>query len=111
MKRLRAQGVVSVSELKSSPSKIIKAVTDDGPVVVTVDGKPALVCITPADYDRWVERDFVLARIEEAEAAIQRGDRTYTTAELREQLAQRRAAKPAPGQAPASHDDSKKVAK
>jgi len=111
MKPLRAQGVVSVSELKSSPSKIIKAVTDDGPVVVTVDGKPALVCITPADYDRWVERDFVLSRLEEAEASLKRGDRTYTTDEVREQLRLRRAAKAAPGRDPSAHDDPKTGAK
>jgi prevent-host-death family protein len=51
MKHLRADAVFSVTDLKASPSKIIRLATEEGPVVITVEGKAVAVVLTPAEYD------------------------------------------------------------
>jgi prevent-host-death family protein len=107
MKPLRTDAMVPVSDFKASPAKYLRML-DEGPVVITVDGRAAGVLIPPSEYDRLALRDELEAALADAAAAEARGDRGYTTDEVRQFLKERRAAR-AVEAAPPSKD--KAVAK
>ena len=59
MKRLHiSEDVIPIAKFKSQASKIINSVKSDGrSVVITQQGEPVAVLITPEDFDNYVERD------------------------------------------------------
>ena len=82
--------IVPIAEFKSSLSKWFKSLQGSGhPVIITQNGKPAGVLLSPDDYDELVYRksflDAVSRGIEDAESG-----KTHTTKELRTALASRR---------------------
>ena len=82
--------IVPIAEFKTSISKWFKSLQGTGhPVIITQNGKPAGVLLSPDDYDELVYRksflDAVSRGIEDAESG-----KTQTTKELRAALASRR---------------------
>jgi prevent-host-death family protein len=92
MKQLTAQGVIPVTELKISPAAVVKTAQEKGPLLVTVEGKPALVCMSPADYDELV----LWASIGRGSADSLAG-RTIPHEEMKRRMAAKRAEREAPG--------------
>jgi prevent-host-death family protein len=90
MKHVRmSESLVPVNEFKASPSKYLRAVASSGPVVITVNGKAAGVVLSPADYDRLVEREELLAAIDEGVAAADAGQ-VVSAADVRKRLGLRK---------------------
>ncbi|MEM1178685.1 MAG: type II toxin-antitoxin system Phd/YefM family antitoxin [Acidobacteriota bacterium] len=58
-----SQDIIPLSKFKSQASQIFQKLNDENrPVVVTQNGQPAAVLITPEEFDRLQERDrFLLA--------------------------------------------------
>jgi len=83
--------IVPIAEFKSSLSKWFKSLQGTGhPVIITQNGKPAGVLLTPEDYDELVYRtsfnDSVGRGIADADSG-----RTYSPKELRAALSSKRA--------------------
>ena len=82
--------IVPIAEFKTSISKWFKSLQGSGhPVIITQNGKPAGVLLSPDDYDELVYRrsffDSVGRGISDADSG-----RTYSAKELRAALASRR---------------------
>jgi prevent-host-death family protein len=61
-----ARDIVPLTQLKSRASQIFRQLRDEKrPVVVTQNGHPAAVLITPEEYDRLQEYDRFLAAVRE----------------------------------------------
>ena len=58
-----AEDILAVSDFKAQASKILNGVSENGrPVVITQNGRPAGVLISPEEFDRYREREeFVMA--------------------------------------------------
>ncbi len=58
-----AEDILAVSDFKTHASKILNGIHKNGrPVIITQNGKPAGVLISPEEFDRYREReDFVAA--------------------------------------------------
>ncbi len=83
--------IVPIAEFKTSLSKWFKNLHGSGhPVVITQNGKPAGVLLSPEDYDELVYNKSFLDSVGRGIADADRG-RTQTTKELRAALASRRA--------------------
>jgi prevent-host-death family protein len=90
MKHVRmSESLVPVNEFKASPSKYLRAVASSGPVVITVNGKAAGVVVSPAEYDRLVERDELFAAIDQGIVAADAGQ-VLPTADVRKRLGLRK---------------------
>lgn len=82
--------IIPIAEFKSGLSKWFKSLRNNGhPLIITQNGKPAGVLLTPREYDDLVYRkaflDSVERGISDAESA-----RTYSTKEIRAEIAKRR---------------------
>lgn len=81
-----SEDVVPIGEFKSHTAKWIKKMKATGhPLVITQNGKPAGVMISPEDYDRTLEKERFFASIASGLADAESG-RTYTTKELEKLL-------------------------
>ncbi len=85
-----SKDIVPISEFKSSLSKWLKNIQNTGhPLVITQNGRPAGVLLSPAEYDELVyKRDFldsVKRGISDAESG-----NVYSTKELKKELGKRR---------------------
>jgi prevent-host-death family protein len=88
-----SQDIVPIAEFKAQASRWLDHAKDSGqPVLITQNGKPAAVLLSPVEYDRLQERQRLLesiaAGVDDAEAG-----RTMTTSELKRRLAARRRGK------------------
>ncbi len=82
--------IVPIAEFKTSLSKWFKNLQGSGhPVIITQNGKPAGVLLSPDDYDELVYRKSFLDSVSRGMADADSG-RTQTTKELRAALASRR---------------------
>ena len=86
-----SEDIVPIGEFKAQAARWLKRAGETAqPVVITQNGKPAAVLLSPAEYDRLQDRqrflESVAAGIEDAEAG-----RIMTTSELKARLAARRA--------------------
>ena len=85
MKNLRvSDGVIPLGEFKSHAAQYLKEM--DGPVVITQNGRPAGVLLTPSEYDRIREHQSFLESIATGMADAQAGLVMDETS-LQEQLA------------------------
>jgi len=83
--------IVPIAEFKTSLSKWFKSLQGTGhPVIITQNGKPAGVLLSPDDYDELVYRRSFLDSVGRGISDAESG-RTYSTKELRAALASRRA--------------------
>ena len=86
-----AEDIVPIGEFKAQAARLLDRLRETGhPIVVTQNGKPAAVMLSPIEYDRLQDRvAFVqsgAAGLADAEAG-----RTMDTRTLRGRLAERRA--------------------
>jgi prevent-host-death family protein len=85
MKDLRiTDGVIPLGEFKSHAARYLKKL--DGPVVITQNGRPAGVLLSPSEYDRIREQQSFLKSIASGMADAQSG-RVMDESSLQEQLA------------------------
>ncbi|MDA8424432.1 MAG: type II toxin-antitoxin system Phd/YefM family antitoxin [Nitrospiraceae bacterium] len=82
--------IVPIGEFKTSLSKWFKSLQSTGhPVIITQNGKPAGVLLTPEDYDELVYKKSFLDSVGRGISDAGSG-RTHTTKELRAALSSRR---------------------
>ena len=83
--------IVPIAEFKTSLAKWFKSLQSTGhPLIITQNGKPAGVLLSPEDYDELVYRKSFLDSVNRGMADADSG-RTYPTKELRAVLSSRRA--------------------
>ena len=81
-----SDGIVPLGEFKARAAKLLKRIGESGqPMVITQNGRPAGVLLSPREYDRMQERQRFLESIAAGLADAERG-RTMNTMELRERL-------------------------
>lgn len=92
MKDVRvSEGIVPLGEFKSQAAKLLKRLGESGqPMVITQNGRPAGVLVSPKEFDRIQERHRFLESIA-AGLADAEGGKAIGTAELRKRLRARRA--------------------
>ena len=82
--------IIPIGEFKTSLSKWLKNVQNTGhPLIITQNGRPAGVVLSPSEYDELVHKklfiDSVIRGLSDAESG-----NVYSTNELREELNKRR---------------------
>ena len=81
-----SDGIVPLGEFKAQAAKLLKRIGESGqPMVITQNGRPAGVLLSPREYDRIQERQRVLESIAAGLADAESGQ-TMSTMELRERL-------------------------
>lgn len=81
-----AEDIVPVGEFKSKTGRIVRQVRESGrPVVITQNGRPAAVLVSPADFDQFREHDRFLAAVHEGLADAEAG-RVFTEEQIDEAL-------------------------
>jgi prevent-host-death family protein len=89
-----SEDVVPIGEFKAQASRWLEHAKDTGqPVLITQNGRPAAVLLSPVEYDRLRERQRLLESIAAALEDVEAG-RTMTTSEVKRHLAARRRRKP-----------------
>ncbi|MBN2107066.1 MAG: type II toxin-antitoxin system Phd/YefM family antitoxin [Deltaproteobacteria bacterium] len=82
--------IVPIAEFKTGISKWFKSLKDTGhPLIITQNGKPAGVLLSPGDYDELVYKKSFLDSIGSGIADADSG-KTYRAAEVRAALKERR---------------------
>lgn len=78
--------IVPIAEFKTSISKWFKSLQNTGhPLIITQNGKPAGVLLSPTEYDDLVYRKSFLDSIERGISDADSG-RTYSTGEIKAKL-------------------------
>ena len=87
MKELQAaEDIVPLGEFKAKASKMLRKLRSTGrPLLITQNGKPAAVVITPEDFDSVVERERFVAAVQRGMADADAG-RTIDDSELDTEL-------------------------
>ena len=81
-----SDGIVPLGEFKAQAAKLLKRIGESGqPMVITQNGRPAGVLLSPREYDRIQERQRFLESIAAGLADAASGQ-TMSTMELRERL-------------------------
>ena len=66
--------IVPIGEFKTHASRIMRGLHEHGrPVVITQNGRPAGVLISPEDFDRFTERERFVAAVEQGLAESRAG--------------------------------------
>ncbi len=87
-----AEDIVPVGEFKGQAARWLRHAAETGqPVVITQNGKPAGVLVSPTEYDRLTERENFLESVALGLADAEAG-RTMDTKELLRRLEERRQA-------------------
>ena len=87
-----SEDIVTVSDFKAQASKWLRRITGSGrPLVITQNGKPAGVLLSPAAFDELSERQQFLAAVQDGIADEQAG-RNHTSEEVFDAVEQRIAA-------------------
>jgi prevent-host-death family protein len=97
MRALRvAEDIVPVGEFKGQAARWLRRAAETGqPIVITQNGRPAGVLVSPTEYDRLTERERFVESVAAGLADAQ-ADRTMDSKQLRRQLHERRSAKRQP---------------
>lgn len=91
-----AQDVVAIGAFKSQAAAWLDRLRNSGhPIVITKNGKPAGVLLSPAEFDRLQEKERFLESVAKGLADAE-ADRVMDGGELRRRLAAWREAKKAP---------------
>lgn len=91
-----SEDIVPLHEFKAQSARILKLVaSNQRPVVITQNGRPAGVVLSPAEYDRMVERQRFLESVAGGLDDLEAG-RTLSTDDLEKFLAERRATRERP---------------
>ncbi len=71
---LISEDILPLGEFKARVASIIKELAERrNPLVVTQNGRPALVVMSPAEFDRMREREAFLGAVSEGLADVQAG--------------------------------------
>jgi len=82
--------IVPIAEFKTSISKWFKSLHTTGhPLIITQNGKPAGVLLSPSDYDELVYKKSFLESVDRGMSDADSG-RTHSTEEIKAKLAMRR---------------------
>lgn len=94
MRQLRvSEDVVPVGEFRAKTKQwLARAVKTGQPVVITQNGRPAGVLLSPAEFDRLTYTERFIESVKAGEADAEAG-RLYDLDEVMEYLAKRRAAR------------------
>lgn len=76
-----SEDIIPIAELKAHLSEVVRGLGRRRPLVITLNGKPAAVLMSPEEYDRISYRERVLAKINEGLRDIAEG-RTYSHEEV-----------------------------
>jgi prevent-host-death family protein len=83
--------IIPIGELKKKLSQYLTSVHSTGnPLIITQNGKPAGVLVSPAEYDELVSKRLFIESVNRGVSDAESG-RTYSTAELQEKLNKKRA--------------------
>ena len=86
-----SDGIVPLGEFKSQAAKLLKRLAESGqPMVITQNGRPAGVLVSPQEFDRIQERQRFLESITAGLADAEAG-RVIDTGALRKLIRSRRA--------------------
>ncbi|MEL6338555.1 MAG: type II toxin-antitoxin system Phd/YefM family antitoxin [Myxococcota bacterium] len=90
MAKLRvSEDIVPVSDFKARASEWLRRIASSGhPLVITQNGKPAGVLLSPAAFDELAERQQFIAAVQEGMADEQAG-RSHTSEEVFDALEKR----------------------
>ena len=81
-----ANDIIPVGEFKTNVSKWLKNIKNTGhPLIITQNGKPAGVLLTPEEYDELVYRKSFLDSVSRGIDDMDKG-KSYTTEELKKEL-------------------------
>jgi len=91
MRTLRvSEDIVPIAQFKARAGRWLERARDTGhPVVITRNGKPAGVLLSPAEFDELQDRVRIFADIAAGVADAEAG-RVFTTEQVRRRLARRR---------------------
>jgi prevent-host-death family protein len=91
MKNIKiSNDIIPIGEFKVSISRYLKNVQQTGqPLIITQNGRPAGVLLSPAEYDELIYRKELFNSIERGLNDANSGN-IYTTSELKEELSKRR---------------------
>ncbi len=85
MKDIRvSEGVIPLGEFKANAARFLKEL--DGPIVITQNGRPACVMLSPAEYDRIREQQRFFESVAAGLVDSQAGN-FMDTADLKQKLA------------------------
>lgn len=80
-----SEDIMPIAELKSHLSEVVRGLEKRRPLVITLNGKPAAVMMSPKEYDRIAYRERVVASINEGLRDLAEG-RTYSHEEVGKML-------------------------
>ena len=81
-----SEDIVPVSEFKARAAEWLRRVSEDGhPLVITQNGTPAAVVISPEEFDRLTERQRLIAAVDDGIADLLAG-RVHTHEEVFSEL-------------------------
>ena len=84
-----AEDIIPLSQFKTHASKVLNNLHETGrSIVITQNGKPSAVVLTPEEFDRLNEREEFMNAVDEGRADAKAG-RTYETAALEKELDKR----------------------
>lgn len=87
-----AEDIVPVGRFKAQTARWLRHAAESGqPVIITQNGKPAGVLVSPTEYDRLTERERFLESVALGLADAEAG-RTMATKDLLRRLEERRSA-------------------
>ena len=94
MKNIRiASDIIPLGEFKSGISSCLKKVQTTGhPLIITQNGRPAGVLLSPEEYDNLVYHKQFIESVEKGLRAAESGE-VYSTEEVRSRLAEKRASR------------------
>ena len=85
-----ASDIIPLGEFKIGLSACMKKVQVTGqPLIITQNGRPAGVLLSPVEYDNLVYRKQFIESVEQGLAAAESGE-VYSTAEVRKMFAEKR---------------------
>lgn len=76
-----SEDIIPIAELKANLSEVVRGLERRRPLVITLNGKPAAVIMSPKEYDRIAYRERVLSQINEGLQDEAEG-RTYSHEEV-----------------------------
>lgn len=85
-----ANDIIPIVEFKTSISKWFKSINKTGhPLIITQNGRPAGVLISPAEYDELIHKNLFIESVNKGLTDVENGH-VLTTEELREKLKKKR---------------------
>ncbi len=83
--------IIPIGEFKTRLSKWIKNINETGhPLIITQNGRPAGVLISPSEYDELIHKKLFIDSVNRGLSDVEKRD-VYTTQELKDELNKRRA--------------------